>query len=249
VLFLRTFLALALSVCGAAAQAPHIGPVQEVRPPSYIDGEELAASLAFPSPPEPGSRRDRADFAGLHAWQIQRTEAECARARSEKNPTYEAFFGDSGPYDLPLSRSVKLIFLGVAADVGVTVTALKHRYKRKRPFKRDRTLKPCIPEPGGKAYPSGHAALGRVYALMLADLVPARRTDYRFRGDEIALDRVIAGVHHPTDIEAGKYLGDEIYARLRKNSAFKKAMKRLRSKLPRAGAAPAGAAGPVPVPQ
>ena len=47
------------------------------------------------------------------------------------------------------------------------------------------------------------------------------------RADEAALDRVIGGVHYPTDIEAGKRLGEAIYAELRKNPAFQRDEKAL----------------------
>ena len=64
---------------------------------------------------------------------------------------------------------------------------------------------------GGKetsaAYPSGHATHGMVYAMILAEIAPEQRPALLQRGREIGWNRVIAGVHYPSDIAAGRVLG------------------------------------------
>ena len=80
----------------------------------------------------------------------------------------------------------------------------------------------------GLSYPSGHATISRIEALVLADLVPARRAELLARADEIALSRVIGGVHHPSDIEAGKRLAETLYAVYRKSPAFRRELETLR---------------------
>lgn len=42
------------------------------------------------------------------------------------------------------------------------------------------------------------------------------------RADLIAEDRVLAGVHHPSDIEAGKKLGDAVFKKLLSNPMSRK---------------------------
>ena len=51
---------------------------------------------------------------------------------------------------------------------------------------------------------------------------------YAYQG---ALNRVIGGVHHPSDIAAGKDLGDAIYKALKQNSKFKTDLDTLRRNL------------------
>ena len=86
---------------------------------------------------------------------------------------------------------------------------------------RDAGLEPCLRRIGGLSYPSGHSTIAHVFALILADLVPERRAEFLARADAAALNRVIGGVHHPSDIEAGKRLADLLYAEFLKSPAFR----------------------------
>ena len=62
----------------------------------------------------------------------------------------------------------------------------------------------------------------------LSDFVPVRRAAFLARADEIAQDRVIGGVHHPTDVAAGKVLADEIHGELLKSPAFRADLDKVR---------------------
>ena len=61
--------------------------------------------------------------------------------------------------------------------------------------------------PDGATYPSGHGVLARLYAIVLADLMPDKRRDIFARGDRFAQGRVINGVHYPSDILGGIFIG------------------------------------------
>ncbi len=197
----------------------------------YLDVGSLDIVRNFPAPPAGGSAADRADFAALHRWQDSRSEAECARAQSESKPSYENMFGSVSPIPVPLSGRDKVFFSFVAADAGAADYIVKNRYRRLRPFLRDATLTPCIDQPKGFAYPSGHATLARVYGRILSDLVPARSAEFMARADEAGLDRVIGGVHHPSDIAAGKVLGDGVYEALKRDPDFNSELESLRQDL------------------
>ncbi len=110
-------------------------------------------------------------------------------------------------------------------------------FKRPRPFLRDKAIEPCLGRIGGLAYPSGHAAISRLFALMLADLVPADKKIFFARADAVALDRVIGGVHHPADIKAGKKLAEKLYRAYKKSPVFRSDIETLRGLLVREGAA------------
>jgi len=47
------------------------------------------------------------------------------------------------------------------------------------------------------------------FALLLAELAPERRDAILEAGRQVGVDRVVGGVHFPTDIEAGQRLGAE----------------------------------------
>lgn len=190
-----------------------------------LDGLDLRA---VPAAPADGSAQDRQDFKVLFDWQAKRTAAQCAKAKTEMSHSYEVFFGQLSPFASPAPAPVAAFFKGVGEDSVAAHKYLKDVYKRDRPFVRDARLKPCIPPVKGFAYPSGHSAMARLFALILGDLVPARRAEFMARAEEAALNRVLAGVHHPTDVEAGKVLADTLYKSLKKEPAFVSDLKGLR---------------------
>lgn len=62
--------------------------------------------------------------------------------------------------------------------------------------------------------------MAHLFALVLSDLVPDQSSSFEERAREVALDRVIGGVHHPSDIAAGQDLARQIHAQLLKNPAY-----------------------------
>lgn len=190
----------------------------------------------FPAPPAEGSRADKKDLAALESWQNRRTAEQCAAASASARASYEEFFGAIGPFPKPLPAEAAAIFRRVQGETDGVAADIKDMFKRPRPFLRDPALDPCLGRVGGLAYPSGHATISRLFALMLADLVPARKKEFFARADEAALDRVIGGVHHPSDIEAGKKLAEKLYKRYRKSPVFRADMETLRALLPKEAA-------------
>lgn len=224
-------------------EAPGLGPVSATgdatavapsayQQPHYLDTASLGVIASFPPPPAAGSPEYRNDFAVLHAWQASRTQDQCAAAQAENIPTYENMLGSVSPFPVPLAGEAKTFFASVGGDAGSAVFILKTRFMRPRPPKTDATLKPCITLPNGKAYPSGHATTAHLYALILAELVPARRAEFLARGEQSALYRVIGGVHHPSDIAAGKRLAEALLLELKQKPAFNAELARLRKQLP-----------------
>ncbi|MBI5743729.1 MAG: phosphatase PAP2 family protein [Elusimicrobia bacterium] len=208
-----------------------------IRQSTYYVTAAQQAFPDFPAPPAAGSKADRADLALLKEWQLKRTPEDCARANAGAHAEFKEFFGDISPFTDPLPPVAAEILGRVKADTDWAVSGVKERFKRPRPFLRDPSLEPCLGRVPGLAYPSGHATISRVFALLLSDLVPARRKDFLARSNEAALDRVIGGVHHPSDIEAGKRLADRLYAAYKKSAPFVADMKVLKSLLAKSGAA------------
>lgn len=190
----------------------------------------------FPAPPAAGSKADLRDLAALKDWQHKRTREQCAKAGAGAHASYEEFFGDISPFADPLPEAAAVIFKRVKTETDGVAADVKDMFKRPRPFLRDAALEPCLGRAGGLAYPSGHATISRLFALMLADLVPSRKKEFFARADEAALYRVIGGVHHPSDIEAGKKLAGKLYKVYRKSPAFKADMAALRALLAKEGA-------------
>ncbi|HAF96527.1 MAG: hypothetical protein A2021_01805 [Elusimicrobia bacterium GWF2_52_66] len=193
----------------------------------YLAPAQLALEQ-FPPPPLPGSNADKADIAAIRDWQQKRTQAECVRAGAAPDAYYSDFFGSVSPFPTPLPADAADFFNRVRADTDTAASVIKKRYQRPRPFRRDEGLTTCIDKAGGYSYPSGHAAISRMFALILSSLLPGRRAQFLARADEAALDRVISGVHHPSDIEAGKRLSDSLYAQLSGVPSFRRDIDALR---------------------
>jgi acid phosphatase (class A) len=67
-------------------------------------------------------------------------------------------------------------------------------------------------------------------ASVLAELAPDRRDALVRRGAQIGHDRVLAGVHYPSDVLAGLGLGEAIAQALLADAAFRASLEDVRKK-------------------
>jgi acid phosphatase (class A) len=229
--FILLATALALAACGG--HKPVRGPEHksQAEPKVYYVSPEPFRSLPFAPPPAPGSMAQQADIAGVLAWQNKRTEADCARAKRTADEDYDAFWGGKSLFPEPLPAEVKEFFGRAAGDLEASLTKMKKRYQRPRPFMAYSEAQPCIKKPKSFSYPSGHTTFSRVYARVLGDLAPDRLAEFLAKADEIAQDRVIGGVHYPADVAAGKAFADLYFAELQKSEAYRKDIEKLRALL------------------
>ncbi len=116
----------------------------------------------------------------------------------------------------------------VRTPLGAAVLTAKNRFGRNRPFVADAAIVPCIEVTdslrASGAYPSGHAAFGWAWGLVLAELNPARADAILARGREYGDSRVVCGVHYPSDVEAGRTVAAAAIARLHANAEFRAAL-------------------------
>jgi len=197
---------------------------------NYIAPWEVKTSVVQP-PPAPGSPEDLGDLAELKRWQAVRTNDQCAAAWLQEDAGYEAFFGAVSPFARPAPDNVAKIFQRVRIDAASVMYLLKRKYQRPRPYLRDINIMPCVEKEDSYAYPSGHSTVARVFGLMLSELRPAQASVFMAYADQAALNRVIGGVHHPTDTAAGKRLGDEVFKALKEDKNFRSDMDLLRRSL------------------
>ncbi len=209
--------ALAAAGCsaGRGARAAYVPPTR-----LYYAQEAAIQAIPLAPPPAEGSAEDRRDFAELLRFQTERTPADCERALKEAASGYENFFGDIGPFSLPLRPEPAAFLRRVRADAARATYVFKKRFARRRPFLRAPGIKPCLKLEEGYAYPSGHSALATTFALVLADLRPDLRAALLERAATVSGGRALGGVHHPSDIEAGKALGAALHAELAASPAY-----------------------------
>lgn len=171
--------------------------------------------------PKPGSIEQKTDEKQLQLWQKKRTSEDCKRASTEVVVTLQNFYGlPYGTLTEMQIQKLQPLFKQVHREGGPYIGQIKNGYTRQRPYIYVKQLEPCVSKESSYAYPSGHSTLAVLYALVLKDLFPEQEQTLKKRSDQIALDRVIGGVHHPTDIEAGKKLGLVIYNEMQKSQAY-----------------------------
>lgn len=92
------------------------------------------------------------------------------------------------------------------------IKALKDFTARPRPYWIDTrvTVTPGA-ESDDFSFPSGHATGAFYMASVLSNLFPHRKDDIFDLANQIADSRVKAGVHFPSDVEAGRLIGKALY--------------------------------------
>lgn len=112
---------------------------------------------------------------------------------------------------LPATRNLALLHAAID-DAVAAAWAAKREMKRPRPAQADPSLAAAMPLPEGSAYPSDHAAAAAAAAGVLAHLFPARADAFNRMADEATASRVLAGVEYPSDVAAGRVLGEKTAA-------------------------------------
>jgi acid phosphatase (class A) len=189
------FAALAFQAPGGAVQASDSSEVQQY---AALIGDY----------PKPGSDGAKADFAILLWLQRSRTAEEVRRAKSEVNLHLGVFSEVTGrDLDSAAFPLTQALVEDLGKDLRQVTSALKTRFGRPRPYVANALVKPAIKLEPNLSYPSGHSSWGTAQATLLAELLPERREAILERGRQVGYDRVIGGVHHPSDVEAGQVLG------------------------------------------
>jgi acid phosphatase (class A) len=109
-------------------------------------------------------------------------------------------------------------------DLGMAVYPAKRKYMRARPFMVNHQPT-CTPRDEAVlrtdgSYPSGHAAIGWGWGLLLAELIPDRSSRLVARGRAFADSRRICNVHWLSDTEEGGVVASAVVARLHAEPAF-----------------------------
>jgi acid phosphatase (class A) len=215
----RVVLAIvALALAGGGAWWWH-----DDRATRFLPADTAPFVATFAAPPAAESAATRAELAELLALQATRTADDVAAARADRKTQVTRFYGALGldaanPPELP---KVERLAERVEDDVRIYVRAAKDRFRRLRPYEIEPRLAPCIDDvKGDRSYPSGHAAFAWAMAGMLSDLVPERRAALEVRAAEFARQRMVCGVHFPSDLAAGRQAADQVMQAIRQQQEY-----------------------------
>jgi len=219
------------ALLGALPAAAQSG-ITVSRPPvesGYLRPEQRPDHTLFlPPPPAPESVLGTADMAvyratraleGSARWRLAAHDADIARR--DLFADFKCSLGvDLGTVQAP---AVTRLITRASADLFPLVGASKEYYKRPRPYLVEQLPLCIVPSEEltrGGAYPSGHAAAGWLYALLLAEVAPDRAAAILGRGRAYGESRVVCGVHYLSDIEGGRTLATALVAALSGSSEF-----------------------------
>ncbi len=217
-------LLLALSAQRVPAQtAPVPGRSASADTAHCVDASLLDLRRILPPPPRVGSRRNRAELDDLLHIQARRTASEVDLARRDVVRSalrFAAALGDPSELNAEQLPRTLALFDHVESDEIAVLAPAKHAFARPRPFTVEPRLAPVTAPPTSPSYPSGHSTWAYTTALVLADMVPERRAQLLARADQYAHNRMVAGEHYPSDVEAGKLAGTALAAMLFTCPAF-----------------------------
>lgn len=227
---------------GTAAPAPAVRPAG-----GYLPSTELPDSVTIVGqPPAPGSDQAKADRAafdtsrsleGTPRWNQAIADVELFGDKAHRS------FSCAIGKEISVARTPVLSKLldRIVLDAGGSTNAAKKKYQRDRPMIGHDDARLCVVREEwmktNGSYPSGHAAAGMAWGLVLAELAPDKATPALTRGREFGDSRWICGVHFQSDVTAGQLMAAATVARLHAEPAFTADMALARAELDKAPAA------------
>ena len=247
---MRAFMAVLLIAAApvAAQPAAMASAPATAAPGGYAASESLLALLRLlPPPPEAGSSEAQADKYLYRQSRRGIGGATWQGAISQLSVTSPGFVKAVscalGAALTPQTTPATMTLLRRAGtDLSRAVFAAKDYYKRPRPFTTDkngkRGGKACDPDAaidGGKAlgfaYPSGHAAAGWLWGLILSDARPHRSAVLLKFGKTTGDLRIACRVHWASDVAGGRVLATALYQQIADSADYKADLAKAKAEL------------------
>lgn len=214
---------------------------------SYLDRAAIQA-LADAVPPAPvaGSAPDLADVAASDRLRaLENTDRWMLATRhAELRPTLAlAHFDCALGFRLTAEDSARLVSIleRILHDANEAAELAKARAFRPRPVGADPDRSACtVVSPAGRAspsYPSGSATVGAAYGEAIAALNPDHAPEATRIGHEIAVSRMVCGMHYPSDVAEGEKLGRAAFLQIAATTTYQADAVVAREEIARARAA------------
>lgn len=196
----------------------------------YLPRKDLPNSLQLlPVPPASGSAAAAADLDFHQQLQGQRIGLRWELAAQDavlKFPAVASTFSCALGVSISQEATphLNMLLRRSLADAGLSTYAAKDKYQVQRPFVK---LAQASCSPADEAaltrdgsYPSGHAAVGWAWGLILTELAPERSQALLERAYAFGRSRAVCAVHWKSDIEAGQLMAAAAVAKLHGNADF-----------------------------
>lgn len=205
---------LLLLVIGSAAQAEDAKP--------FVTNNDIDLTMILPPPPANDSAQTKAELGEVLTLQVTRTPEMVASAVADSEENVWRFANVMGPnFNKDKLPKFSAFFDRVVETEGAVVDPAKDVWKRPRPHQLSDLVKPVVKLSNSGSWPSGHATVGTMMGIILADMVPEKRAEIMARAAEYAHNREVGGIHYASDVEMGKISGSVIAAVLLNRDDFK----------------------------
>ncbi|MDX8456088.1 phosphatase PAP2 family protein [Mesorhizobium sp. VK9D] len=213
-----------LLVTGYAAHADDAQP--------FATNKDIDLTMILPPPPANDSAVTKAELGEVLTLQVTRTPEMEKRAIADAEENVWRFADVMGAkFNKETLPKFSAFFDRVVATEGAVVDPAKDVWKRPRPHQLSDLVKPAVKLSSSGSWPSGHATVGTMMGIILSDMVPEKRAEIMARAAEYAHNRVVGGIHYPSDVEMGKISGSVIAAVLLGRPDFKAEYEVARSEL------------------
>jgi acid phosphatase (class A) len=180
----------------------------------YLDPAQIDLTVLLPPPPDPGSAQERDDEQAVAATIDARNSKQVARAQEASRRDVFFFSPSIGPgFSASKFPSTAAFFGRVGSDVEKLVDLAKQYWDRARPFGAAKKH---------SSYPSGHAAFAASTAILLSQLVPCKRDQIFAQARTFAENRIVLGLHYPSDVAAGWTAGTLAAFEMMQNPTFER---------------------------
>jgi acid phosphatase (class A) len=223
--------ATVLAFLALTAFAPVLLHAEDAKP--YADNKEINLLMLLPPPPANDSAQMKSELGEILTVQVTRTKAmeERAIADATENVWRFADVVDSPKFNAAALPKLAAFFDRVVETEGAVVDPAKDVWKRPRPHLYSDLVKPVVPLSKSGAYPSGHATVGTLMGIELANMLPEKRAQIMARAWEYGRNRVVGGIHYASDIEMGRISGTVIAQTISTHPDFKQEFEAAKAEL------------------
>ena len=123
------------------------------------------------------------------------------------------------------------VFQQAYAESRPVIVAAKASWNRPRPFIYNPALTPAVGRPANTSYPSGHGYASAVFAVLLTAALPDHAADWQKQAALVRWSRLVGGAHYPSDVIAGKILGEAVGREMLKSPKLQQALEEVRAEL------------------
>ena len=177
------------------------------RPFSILD-KEAVDKIKLEAPPKPTSKAFQLEIKEIKSLsKLLESEELRNRITDQDEELMSPFRRYIRDHDLEVDSEE---LSKINKDISTIVHKFKFFYNRPRPYQHSDVEEFNNVSAKSPAYPSGHTTNAAVIAELLASTFPEHADNFRKIGREVGLNRVISGLHHPTDHIAGLKLADQI---------------------------------------